>query len=786
MRPSTRNKYFFLAICTLLVACSGTRKLPKDEKLYTGADITLETTAKVDKKHIEAVAKEALLPKPNSSYLGMRPKLILYNAGGENPKSKYRKWLKKSGQAPVLLSHTKPSLTASIIDARLFNIGIFNSYTGFEIKEKKYTAKIVYTSHIHKPYIFNELIYDISPQKKQEDVTETTLYESKLKQISDIILAEKNRSFVKAGDNYSLEILQMERIRIDALLKNKGYFYFNPDYLIFKADTTTVDHGVSLRLTLKEDVPESALTVYQIQRVYINQNYSLEDELARSTKDTVMFQQTIFMGNKEAMNINPEVIMRSVYLKQHETYSRQNHNITLNRLMSMGNFKFVQVKFSDSDTTSTGYLDVTILLTPMPNHTFRAAMDIVSKSNNYTGPRMNLSLLNRNTFGGSELLNLNLAGSFEAQLNAISERLFSYAINPQIELTFPRFLLPFEIKPSQSIYVPKTRISLSYNYMKRVNYFDMSTFQVIYGYKWKKDIRDEHEFNPINVSNTTLSNESDEFLALLASNPFLKKSYEEQFVGGGSYSYTYNEQVIPGKKIQYYIHAKAETAGNFFSLAKIIGGDKPSADNPSTLIGSIYSQYAKMSIEGRAYYNIRNRNNDKFALRIFAGVAQPYGNSSTLPYSKQFFSGGPNSIRAFQINSVGPGNYLQQSTTSGFLQLGGDIKLEMNTEYRFGIYKLFKGALFVDAGNVWLQPSNPATTGTPFGFNTFMSEMAIGSGFGLRLDVSFFVLRFDLAIPLRKPWLPEDSRWVISEINPLNATWRKENLMLNIAIGYPF
>ena len=789
MRPATRNMYLILTICTILVACSGTRKLPKDEKLYTGADIKLETTAKVDKKFIETVAKEALQPKPNNSYLGMRPRVMLYNAGGEDPTSKFKKWLKKSGQAPVLLSHTKPSLTASIIDAQLFNIGIFNSTTAFEIKEKKHTAKVVYTSYIDKPYVFSELIYDISPQEKQQEADSIELNESKLKQISDIILAEKGKSFVRVGENYSLELLQKERVRIDAILKDKGYFYFNPDYLIFKADTTSINGGVSLRLTIKEDTPESALSVYQIGHVYINQNYSLEDELAASTKDTVMYQQAIFMGNKEAMNINPEVILRSVYLKQNETYSRQNHNITLNRLMSMGNFKFVQIKFSDSDTTSTGFLDVTILLTPMPNHTFRAAMDLVSKSNNYTGPRMNLSLLNRNTFGGSELLNLNLAGSFEAQLNAISQRLFSYTINPQIELTFPRFLLPFEIKPSKSIYVPKTRISLSYNYMKRVDYFDMSNFQLIYGYKWKKDIRDEHEFNPIVVSNTSISNESDAFTALLASNPFLKKSYEEQFVGGGSYAYTYNEQVLPGKKIQYYIHAKAETAGNFFSLAKIIGGEKPTSENPSTLLGSIYSQYAKMSIEGRAYYNFRNKNNNndnKIATRVYAGVARPYGNSSTLPYSKQFFSGGPNSIRAFQINSVGPGNYLQQSTNSGFLQLGGDIKLELNTEYRFGIYKLFKGALFIDAGNVWLQPSNPATTGSPFGMNTFLSEMAVGSGFGLRLDVSFFVLRFDLAIPLRKPWLAEDSRWVINEINPLDGTWRKENLMLNIAIGYPF
>jgi hypothetical protein len=423
-------------------------------------------------------------------------------------------------------------------------------------------------------------------------------------------------------------------------------------------------------------------------------------------------------------------------------------------------------------------------MTPMTNHTFRAELDLVTKSNNYTGPRINLSLLNRNAFKGAELLNLNMAGSFEAQLSGANKNLFSYSFNPQIELTFPRFLVPFYIKPSNSIYVPKTSFSLSYNFMKRVNYFDMSTFQFMYGFKWKESVRTEHEFNPINISNTTVSNESTLFNDLLAANPFLKKSYEEQFIAGGNYSFIYNEQMLAGKRLQYFMHFTAETAGNLFSLVNLIGGATPTHDNPSKIVGSIYSQFAKLSVDGRAYYNFSNAN--KLAFRIFAGVAKSYGNSSTLPYSKQFFSGGPNSIRAFQINSVGPGTYHQDTTAIGFLQLGGDIKLEANAEYRFGIYKFIKGALFVDAGNVWLQKSNPANIGSPFAFNSFMNELAVGAGLGLRVDVSFFVLRFDLAMPLRKPWLADNNRWVFNQIDFSNSTWRSNNLVLNIAIGYPF
>jgi len=767
MIRSMVNKYFLLLICLSVAACSGTKLLPKGEKLYTGAKIKLVQKDKSlthrDRGLIESLAKESLRPLPNTSYFGMRPKLWIYMSAGENPKSKFKKWIKKMGQAPVLLSSVKPQVTAAVIDAKLFNIGIFNSMTGFDIVEKKHTASIVYTSYIHTRYKVNDIKYSISDDS-----------------ISRLILVAKDMSVIKAGDDYNLSLLTAERIRLDVFLKNRGYFYFNPDYLLFKADTSDVSHTISLKLTLKEGMPDNALTVYRIKNVFINQNYSLSEEPKDNTIDTLKFRRAIFIGKAEVQNITPRVILRSVYLKKNQIYSRENHTITLNRLMSMGNFKFVQVKFSDSDTTATGYLDVTILMTPMPTHTFRAEMDIISKSNNYTGPQLNLSMLNRNTFNGAELLNLTMAGSFEAQLGQ-NNNLFSYSLNPQVELTFPRFLVPFSIR-SFSRYVPKTRMLLSYNYLKRVGYFDMNTFQFIYGFKWKPSSRVEQEFNPVNISYTTIGNRSAKFDTLLT-NPFLKKSYEEQFIAGGNYSFTYNEQLLALKRIQYYFHFTAETAGNVFSLINLIGGRKISSDNPSKVVGSIYSQYTKLSVEGRAYYNFADKS--KIALRLFTGVGKPYGNSSTLPYSVQFFSGGPNSIRAFPINSVGPGTY-KDSTSNVFLQLGGDIKVEMNAEYRFGIYKFLKGALFVDAGNVWLQRSNPENIGTSFAVSTFMNEMAVGAGFGLRLDVSFFILRFDLAMPLRKPWLPDGQRWVINQINFGSPSWRSENLVLNIAIGYPF
>ncbi len=770
MKRSMINRYLVFAACLIMGSCSINRYVPPGDKLYTGAVIKLESDddiSKNDRKLIKAAAKSAVRPQPNKKLLGMYLKMYMDGIAGSDPHGKFKNWLKKKGEVPVLLSDVKPGITAATIDAKIFNIGIFNGYTQYTTLERKYKAKVVYTSQIHVPYRLKELVYAITDDS-----------------ISRLVLDEKEKTIIKPGEDYNLIRLKAERIRTDALLKDKGYYYFSPDYLLFKADTSKASRTITLTLTLKDSVPLNALAVYRINNVTIDQDHSLETEVSALKKETTRINNTVFIGKESEMKIRPEVILRSIYLRKNEVYSRTNHNITLNRLMSMGNFKFVQVKFTDSDTTAAGFLDVTILMTPMTQYNIRTEIEMVSKSNNYTGPRLNLSLLNRNTFKGAELMNINMAGSFETQFGGKNKNSFSYSWNPQIELVFPQLLVPFKVTSTTAMYVPKTRILLSFNYLKRVDYFDMRTLQFIYGYKWKKDIRQEHEFNPVNISYTAMGNQSETFLGLLDSIPYLKKSYAEQFITGGSYSYTYNEQIIPGKRVQFYLNMTGELVGNALSLAGRIAGNKPSPDNPVRIVGSIFSQYAKIGIDGRGYYNFMN--NNRLALRFFAGVAKPYGNSSTLPYIKQFFSGGPNSIRAFQINSLGPGSYQQEAGNTGFLQLGGDVKLEMNAEYRFNIYRFFKGALFVDAGNIWLLKSNPSDLGSSFSLSGFSNDLAVGAGIGFRIDVSFFILRFDLATPLRKPWLGENQRWVINQVDFGSSVWRKENLVFNIAIGYPF
>ena len=769
MTGSILNRSLLILVILFLAACSGTRHLTDEQRLYTGSTIVIESADHLSKtkiKFIKKTAENAVITRPNSTYMGMRPKLWIYQLAGENPKSRFKKWLRQKGEPPVLLNQVIPTFTSEVIDAQLFNIGIFNSQTSFKIAKNKRTAGVIYTSRVQSPYVIAKLNYKVSNDS-----------------IAHLINLISDKSLIKPGDDYNLSNLTNERARIDNYLKNNGYFYFNPEYLLFIADTSSATRTITISLQLKDSIASDALKAYRIKNVLIDQDFSLNADDTIMTKDTIHFMNTVFIGNKEEMQIRPKVVLRSIFVSKDELYSRENHNITLNRLMSMGNFKFVQMRYAEADTVDEGLLNATILMTPLPRHNFRTEVDIVSKSNNYTGPKLDLSFLNRNALGGAEMLNLNVEGTFEGQLGGKNKNLFSYSINPKLELYFPRFLLPFRIKEN-SLYTPRTRISLSFKFLKMVNYYDMKTFELIYGYRWKNKITQEHELNPISISTSTFSNQSAEFLALIESNPYLKQSYEEQFIAGGSYAFTYNEQVLTGKKMQFYFHSTIEVAGNTISLVEQLSGKTLSPDNPAKVAGSVYSQFARFSIDGRGYYNLKRQS--KFVSRIYMGLAAPYGNTNTLPYSKQFFVGGPNSLRAFHINSVGPGNYNQAKDSSTFLQLGGDVKLEANLEYRFPIISYFKGALFVDAGNTWELKSNPANIGTPFGLGNIFSEMAIGAGAGIRIDLSFFVLRFDLAMPLRKPWLEANNRWVINEINMGSTSWRRDNLILNIAIGYPF
>ncbi|MEO8086014.1 MAG: BamA/TamA family outer membrane protein [Bacteroidota bacterium] len=757
---------YFVLIAICLSACSGLRTLPDGEKLYTGAKVIVVSNEKLrDKGEIKNNVEAVLRPAPNKKFLGNRPKVWIYNITNDKKGKGFKHWLKtKVGEPPVLMSSVKPDITKGLIDAALFNRGIFNSLTESKTEEKEKRGKVIYTVHAHNPYTIKIVNFP-----------------SGMDSVSQAITATKDKTILKPGRDYNLEGLRNERKRIDESLKNAGYFYFSADYILFKADTSVADKNVSLTLTLKENIPLENLLVYRINNVSVVNDFMLAENDTMQ-KDTLTLDGVLFIGNR---NIRPKVILRSVFLKKGEVYSRRNHNITLSRLMGMGTFKFVRVNFASTDTLHPGYLNAEIQLTPSPRKSIQLELQTISKSNNFLGPALNVAYQNRNSLRGAELLKVNLKGSLETQLTGKEKNVFSYEIGPQVELIIPRIMAPFRLRQPRSIYIPKTKISGSFDYLRRVNFYDLNSLQFQFGYNWKENIKIEHVLNPVSMNYFTVRNKSDEFQNLLLENPFFKRSFEDQFIAGINYAFTFDEQVIPLQKSMFYLHFTTDFAGNTITAYnRIFNGKDANPDRPLTIAGIPYSQFMRFTVDLRNYFNFSQK--QKLVVRLYTGMGYPYGNSSTLPYVKQFFSGGPNSVRAFRINSLGPGITPPNKISNAILRNGGDLKLEGNTEYRFDIYKIVKGAFFVDAGNMWIQKKDTQNIYAGFKRSELISQLAAGSGFGLRFDASFFVLRFDLAFPIRKPWLEPSQRWVLNNISAGSSAWRRENLVLNVAIGYPF
>ncbi|MTI20330.1 hypothetical protein E1176_04785, partial [Fulvivirga sp. RKSG066] len=414
----------------------------------------------------------------------------------------------------------------------------------------------------------------------------------------------------------------------------------------------------------------------------------------------------------------------------------------------------------------------------------------VSKSNDFVGPNFKASFKNRNIFRGAESYQLNLDAGYEFQVGgatgAQSQNLNSYTLGIENVLTVPRILTPFNIENRSSRFVPQTVFKLGFRTLKRIDFFTLNSTEMAYGFNWQETKTKRHEFYPVDINFIQLGNISAEFDSVLNANELLRKSYEEQFILGTTYSFYYNTQNDTERESRsnWYFNGNIDLSGNLMHAAQsTLRSEENTEDNPYELLGSPYSQFVKTDIDLRHYYRVGKES--KIATRFIAGIGYAFGNSTTIPYTKQFSIGGSNSIRAFRARSIGPGRY-QVPQTATFIDQTADIKLESNLEYRFPIIGMFKGAVFTDAGNIWTLRTDDQRPGSEFDSKRFISEIAVGAGLGLRFDADFFVLRFDLAFPLRVPYGESSSRWRFKDVAISNSEWRKDNLVLNIAIGYPF
>ncbi|AZA73178.1 translocation and assembly module lipoprotein TamL [Chryseobacterium indoltheticum] len=773
-------KYFLASGVTVaVISCSNTKFLKDGQMLYTGAEVKIEsdTLSKKEKSELQSALEENLTPKPNSSFLGLRPKLYAYNATSEPKKEKGLKyWLKyKFGEEPVLLGDVDREFNKDIIVNYSENKGYFNAKAKYDTVSKNKKAQVIYTLNPGARYLISNVNF---PQ-------DSTLINSEIQNL-------KAKTLLKTGNPFDLDVIKNERQRIDDGLKDKGFYYFSPDNIIVQADSTvTKEPKVELIVKLKDNTPKLATEQFTIDKVVVFPNYNLRD--AKKGKYNIPMNPDSLKGYEyndiyvvdPDKKFKPRIFDRALYFNKGDIYNRKDHNLSLNRLISLGVFKFVKNDFVISDSLNHKF-DAYYVLTPRELQSLRLEALGRTNSANYAGSELNLNWTQRNFFRGAEQFKASVYGAFDVQIGGPEDAENIFRAGANVQLSIPRIVAPFRFN-SSSAFVPRTNIQLGYEFQNRTTLYTLNTFNASFGYQWKENVRKEHELKLIDVSYIDPANETPKFITLKEGNPYLQRITEQQLIFGPTYSYTYSTTMLPRKNTFYY-KGMLDLAGNITGL---VTGANAKEGKEKTIFGVPFSQYAKIENDIRFYHKFSEKTS--FASRFIAGAAIPYGNSEHIPFSRQFFVGGSNSIRAFRARTLGPGSYdpRGEENSRAVFDQSGDIKLELNAEYRANLYKFLNVAAFIDAGNIWLINDDIDDKGVntrPGGkfSKEFLSEIAVGAGVGLRLDFSILVLRLDLAMPLRVPYYEKGDRWAFDRINFGDSSWRRDNLILNIAIGYPF
>lgn len=750
-------------------ACSTVRRIPEGEVLYTGvkklriqpdSGVVLSTAA-------EEAARQPLSVAPNNPLYSpwLRTPLPIglwaWNYCYTPREKGFKYWFfKRLAKEPVLLSKVQPGLRTQVAEQALANFGYFGSSVSDSLRYRKHgrKAKVDYTLRIAEPWFYGEIAYPtVNPG------------------MDPLIDSLRATSLLRTGAQYNLDTLTAERQRITGLLRNRGYYYFRPEYLEFLADTTLRPQHVDLRLTLKPNLPAVALKPYRVGDVTVRLR-----NLRPGPRDTLRLRNATVIAQRP-MKIRPRVLGRALTLRPGQLFTVDAQNRTQNELNQLGIFRSVNLSVTPLDSLRGGdTLDVAI--DAQFDYPLEVALetDATSKSNSFIGPGVTLKVSNNNLFRGGEVLDVKLTGSYEWQTGnknsgGQTSRMNSYELGLTSNLNLPRLLLP-EGWVSRLRYPGSTAFQLGVELMNRPRFFHLIAFSGSAGYNFRTSPYSHHGLTVFKLTYNRLLHTTASFDQTMEENPSIAMSFRNQFVPSISYTYTFDKTYGATGSRRFYWQNSLTAAGNLLSGILRAFGER----QPQELFGNRFSQFAKEISEVKFYHRIGRRNN-WLATRFLVGVGYAYGNSEVMPYSEQFYIGGANSIRAFTVRSIGPGSYRPPADDSdGYLDQTGDFKLEANIEYRFGIMGRLNGAVFLDAGNVWLLKNDPNRPGAELKWKGLLDEIALGTGFGLRYDISYLVIRADLGIGLHTPYPNPDKKGYY------NISSFKDGLGFHLAIGYPF
>lgn len=756
----------------LLSACSTTRNLPEGEVLYTGIEeIKVENAD--ESKAGEATMDEieaALAYPPNNALLGSSSLRVpfpfglwVYNAF-VNKEGKLGKWIfRKLAAKPVLISTVNPEVRVKVARNLLNEYGYFQGESAFEVipdEKNPRKAKLAYTITMNHPYTLDSLEY-VHIRHRADSLIDATAGERLL----------------RTGDPFNVVRLQAERERISSMLRDNGYYYFRPDFITYQADTTLVPGRVTLRVAPKESLPRTALRTWRLGDISVWLNgYNNEPPT-----DSVRYKNlTVHYEGK--LRVRPSVLYKRLYLKPGDLYSQRAQERTQTALARLGIFRYTELSYAPRDTTRRqDTLDLRVNAAYDLPLDGELELNVTAKSNDQVGPGAVFSVTKRNIFGGGETFGVKLRGSYEWQtgnkLDDNSSKINSYELGLSTTLTFPRVLFPAWGR--RDLDMPAaTTFRLYADQMNRARFFKLLAFGGEAAYEFQPSATSRHSVTPFKLAYNLLQRTTAEFDSITNVNRALKESLQDQFVPSVSYTYTYDDSPLTDRAHHLWWQASVTQAGLVVNGLYALAGERFGKEGKK-LLGNPFAQFLKGTLEARYDYDLGKKQH--LVGRVMAGAIYSYGNARTSPYNEQFYIGGANSIRAFTIRSIGPGRYFQNSADNqyAYIDRTGDIKFEANLEYRFPILGDLHGATFLDCGNIWLLRQGEGRPGGQLKWGSFLNDLALGTGFGLRYDLSFIVIRFDVGIGLH---LPYDT----GKKGYYNIPRFKEGMGYHFAIGYPF
>ena len=785
-RNSITSYILHLASAVILVSCSMTKNIPEDDQLFTGLKaITYENYEQNDNfTSTQEEVEAALATAPNGSIFGSSYYRVPFSIGVSiwnqysEKNTPFARWMTKSfGKQPVLMSWVNPELRATVAQSVLRNHGYFGGRVEYEtitMKNPK-TAKISYKVIPGHMYTLDSVSVVGFPAEADS-----------------LIQATADDSYVRKGDAFVVSNLDAERQRISSLLRNNGYYYYQPGYASYLADTFVVDGKVQLQLKLANDIPLQAKHKWYIGNIDVSMRKTSREVLTDSIKRRITIH---FSGKKPP--VRARVLMADIKLRPNQLYRHDNYLQSMGKLNAMGLFSSVNMNFTPRDTTALcDTLDLAMTCTFDKPWDFYVETNFNARTIGRMGPELRMGVTRRNAFRGAEKIDLNVHGSYEWTTSHNSSNMNNYEYGADASIEFPRIIAPFfggnrvrrdsvgrVVRTSLFYSTPSTLAKASTDIIYRPGYYKMHVVSGEWTYRWQTSAQSRHEFSPLTLKYQFMNSHTSEFDSLMLKNVYLVATMQDYFIPEMRYTYTYTSPSSYLHPIRW--ETTLSEAGNGVALYDVLTG-KNWNDKDKKMFKNPYSQFLKVETDFTKTWTIDAVS--KLVGHVNAGYLYYYGNSSWVPNNELFYVGGANSIRAFNIRGVGPGAVRSfGDNATDYLLRNGTIKFVCNLEYRRQLFGDLYGAVFLDAGNVWMAPGesygdedmdNVFKKGN-FSFRNFFREQAVGTGIGIRYDLDFLIIRLDWGLALHIPYDTGKSGFY-------NVDGFKNSHTLHFAIGYPF